>query len=211
MAKIDKQIIIDSIAFSFKEGKKRNDILPKIVKKFKISSRTFDRLAIIAKKQNEGAIKKNNNNVGRPTKFNQETCDKILDLISTTNRGLASICKELNITCSTVFKWITDNKEFSDNYARAREAQADFLADEILEISEHTKEDQTPFTGINVIQRDKLRIDTRKWIASKLKPKKYGDKLDLTSGGDKLPDKPNFVIQCLNSDIPIIESTSENE
>lgn len=93
----------------------------------------------------------------------------------------------------TVLNWLSEGdsedgreefKDFLRQYTRAREAQADVLADEIIEIAEHSEEDHTAFTGINVIQRDKLRIEARKWIASKLKPKKYGDKIDMSHAGE---------------------------
>lgn len=74
---------------------------------------------------------------------------------------------------------------------RAREAQADTLADELLDISDdarndwmkrnHGDDDPGWVANGEHIQRSRLRVDTRKWIASKLKPKKYGDKLELAS------------------------------
>lgn len=132
--------------------------------------------------------------MGNTTTFTQEIADKICEEIATSSKSLRTICKGKDMPAvRTVLSWLsegdkTDAKEefrrFLHQYTRAREQQADFLAEEMLEISEHTEEDHTAFTGINVIQRDKLRIETRKWIASKLKPKKYGDRLDLNHAGD---------------------------
>lgn len=79
-------------------------------------------------------------------------------------------------TRSTVHKWLAENKLFSDQYARAKDNQADTLADEIMFIADNAED----------VQKARLQVDTRKWIASKLKPKKYGDKLDMTTGGQKL-------------------------
>jgi hypothetical protein len=130
---------------------------------------------------------------GRPSIFSEDIANKICGEIATSSKSLKTICSEEGMpSVRTVLSWLSDGdkeeakpelREFLHQYARAREAQADFLADEIIEISEHTAEDHTAFTGINVIQRDRLRIDARKWVASKLKPKKYGDKLDLNSEG----------------------------
>jgi hypothetical protein len=130
---------------------------------------------------------------GRPSIFTEEIAAKICEEIATSSKSLKTICSAEDMpSVRTVLSWLSDAdkeepkpelREFLHQYARAREAQADFLADEIIEISEHTEEDHTAFTGINVIQRDKLRIEARKWVASKLKPKKYGDKLDLNSEG----------------------------
>lgn len=133
------------------------------------------------------------NKTGRPTIFTEEVADKICSEIATSNKGLKTICSGPGMpSVRTVLSWLSDGdkedgkpelKQFLHNYVRAREAQADFLADEIIEIAEHTEEDHTAFTGQNVVQRDKLRIEARKWVASKLKPKKYGDKLDLNHEG----------------------------
>lgn len=80
--------------------------------------------------------------------------------------------------------WLDGSRpEFSEQYARAREAQADKLAEEALTIADdgrndtYTDADGNVKTDSEVIQRSKLRVDTRKWLASKMAPKKYGDKV----------------------------------
>ena len=90
---------------------------------------------------------------------------------------------------SVVYSWIAEKRaDFPDRYARAREAQAFHLADELLDIADAADEDWTVdaagHTRVNHehIQRSKLRVDTRKWMLSKLLPKVYGDKLQV--GGD---------------------------
>lgn len=94
---------------------------------------------------------------------------------------------------STVFQWFAKHPEFAEQYARAKDAQADTLADEILEIADDARNDWMEIHGENDagwkangehIQRSRVRIDTRKWIASKLKPKKYADRIDTTLSGD---------------------------
>lgn len=72
---------------------------------------------------------------------------------------------------STFFLWLYKHPEFSDLYANAKAALQESQTEEMLEIAD----DATPDT----VHLAKLRIDTRKWLASKLKPKKYGDKLDI--------------------------------
>ena len=86
-----------------------------------------------------------------------------------------------------------DKKEFLERYTCAREAQADLLADQIINIADDHKDDTiiNPSTGapqMNAewVARCKLQIDARKWKASKLAPKKYGDKVDVTTGGEKI-------------------------
>jgi|WetSurMetagenome_2_1015567.scaffolds.fasta_scaffold752801_2 hypothetical protein len=86
-------------------------------------------------------------------------------------------------TRRTFYKWLVD-KDKVERYARAAEIRADFIFEEMFEIADHTSEDHTPFTGSNVVQRDRLRIDTRKWALSKMNPKKYGDKTAVEHSGE---------------------------
>lgn len=91
---------------------------------------------------------------------------------------------------STVFVWLSEDKAFSEQYARAREAQADALFDDILTIADDGRNDwmeRKNADGENIgwqengeaLRRSQLRVDARKWMAGKLRPKKYGDKLAL--------------------------------
>lgn len=130
--------------------------------------------------------------MGRLSEFNQETADAICERIAD-GESLRSICRDDAMPVSSaVFKWLTQNKEFAEQYTRAREAQADALFDEILTISDdglndtYTDQDGNVRTNQDVIARSRLRVDARKWMAGKLRPKKYGDKLELS--GD--PDRP---------------------
>lgn len=90
---------------------------------------------------------------------------------------------------STVFKWLAGNKGFADQYARAREVQAETMAEDILSIADDGSNDTYkddeghPRTDQDVIARSRLRVDARKWLASKLLPKKYGDKVELGGPG----------------------------
>lgn len=80
----------------------------------------------------------------------------------------------------SIYNWLQDDATFFQNYTHAREAQADYYADEIATIAD-TETDPN---------KARVRIDARKWAAGKLKPKVYGDKLDITGSLDiKLPDE----------------------
>lgn len=136
--------------------------------------------------------------MGRPEKYTEELVEKVLNQISTTTKGLKTICHGDGMPClATVMKWVSENTHgFTERYARAKEAQADMMADEMLDIADDTTGDVIMIrTGDGelveaenreFINRSRLRVDTRKWIASKLKPKKYGDRMALT-GGDGGP------------------------
>lgn len=128
--------------------------------------------------------------MGRPSDYTQELADYICAEIAE-GRSLRSILREDEgmPAMSSVFKWLRLHPEFAEQYARAREAQADALADELLEIADDGRNDWMELRGEDgqprgwkengeAIQRSRLRVDTRKWIASKLKPKKYGDKIE---------------------------------
>ena len=82
---------------------------------------------------------------------------------------------------STVYEWLLRYPLFAEQYARAREEQADTNADEILDIAdeyppEYTDEKGRTSLDLTYIQWQKNRIEARKWTAAKLKPRKYGDR-----------------------------------
>lgn len=136
--------------------------------------------------------------MARPELYTPEIGNEICTLISTSNKSLRTICKELKISVSSVLLWLSTDKhpEFKEQYARAKEEQADFLAEEMIEIADDSSKDNMTITGpdgkLKVVEdrewtnRSRLRVDTRKWIASKLKPKKYGDKIDVTTQGQAI-------------------------
>jgi hypothetical protein len=111
--------------------------------------------------------------------------------------GIRKICKDKDMPSpSTVYLWLLDPKHevFSEQYALARNAQAEHLFEELLEIADHSA---GVIQGVDRsdgarVQAEKLRVDTRKWYLSKVVPKKYGDKLDLTSGGKEI--KGNTIV-----------------
>uniref|UniRef100_A0A6M3JTF1 Terminase n=1 Tax=viral metagenome TaxID=1070528 RepID=A0A6M3JTF1_9ZZZZ len=106
--------------------------------------------------------------------FNQTTADNILARIANGD-SLDKICKEPDFPSKqTIFKWRRENEEFGNDYARAREDQADTYADKILDIIDNEPDSN----------RARVKVDAVKWIASKLKPKIYSDyarrDIDLT-------------------------------
>lgn len=131
---------------------------------------------------------------GRPTKYSKQLGDLICKRLSS-GESLRNICltKELP-SAVTVHRWVLEGKheQFYKQYARAREIQAENMFDEILDIADNGTQDTKfikgePREDTEWTNRSKLRVDSRKWYLSKVLPKKFGDKLDLTSGGEKLP------------------------
>jgi hypothetical protein len=108
--------------------------------------------------------------MGRPCLYNQETVDAICWRIAE-GESLRQVCAGDDMPGRrTVMEWLEARPEFQAQYARAHERQAEHLAAEIIEIAD-TEPDP---------HKAKVRVDARKWAASKLLPRKYGDRVELT-------------------------------
>lgn len=141
---------------------------------------------------------------GRPSSYTQEVADEICERISK-GESLRSICSDEEGGWlpgeTTVRRWLSGDEEwnrlFRRQYAVAREAQAETIFDEILEIADDARNDWMQRRGEHDagwvengehVQRSRIRIDARKWMAGKLAPKKYGDRiLNEHSGPDGGP------------------------
>lgn len=124
----------------------------------------------------------------RPSKYKNKA-DICALVLSGMRGGLSTFkaCEAAGVPHSTFLLWMKDDAELANSYARAREDLIERIANEVIELSDADvglqpdgKKDWA------AVQKHKLQVDTRKWLLSKLAPKKYGDKLELT--GD--PDRP---------------------
>lgn len=121
---------------------------------------------------------------GRPTIYTPKLAKEICDTIACSSRGIKRLCSEREHwpNPDTIYTWVTNRKDFSEQYAQAKRHQIEVIIDEILDIADDTSndnvvnEDGKIVTDHEHINRSRLRIDTRKWIAAKLAPKVYGDK-----------------------------------
>lgn len=112
---------------------------------------------------------------GRPSDFTPEIANAICEALIE-GKSLRAICKTDGMpSASTVCRWLGQNEAFREQYAHARDAQADTLADETLSIADDAGLDP---------QDKRVRIDTRKWLAGKLKPKRYGDAVQMKHTGE---------------------------
>ena len=114
-------------------------------------------------------------------RFSQEIFDEICVRIAE-GESLRKICKDDKMpSLVAVWKWLNNSEELVKQYTRAREEQAETFVDEILDIADDNKDDTylddngKLIINQEVIARSRLRVDSRKWIASKLKPKRFGD------------------------------------
>lgn len=137
--------------------------------------------------------------VGRPTIFSQDLADTICLLISEgcSVREIGEMAGLPGTT--TIFRWLVSKPLFREQYALAKEAGAEVLADELIAIADDGSNDYMLRTGRDGseawvlngehVQRSKLRVDTRKWVLAKLLPKKYGDRVAIEDAvPDDLPD-----------------------
>ena len=129
---------------------------------------------------------------GRPSIYTPELASEIIRRMCE-GESLRVICRDDDMPArSTVCLWIAENREgFSDQYAIGQMAQAHYWVEEIIEIADDGRNDtyeteEGERVNTEVIQRSRLRVDTRKWYASKLLPKLFGERLALT-GGDGGP------------------------
>ena len=141
-----------------------------------------------AKPQAQDTTAPEKNPVGAPTTYTRHMASIICIRIAE-GESLREIVKDTGMPDrSTVYDWLLRHPEFADQYARAREEQADTLADEIIAIADEQPEiivvtDKKTGAVIEhkldgaFLQWQKNRIEARKWTAMKLKPKKYGDRV----------------------------------
>lgn len=143
--------------------------------------------------------------------YTKDIADKICSGLAD-GKSLRAVCEQAGMPAeSTVRAWALDDVEgFAAQYARAREIGYDRLGDELLEIAD------TPQVGIktktnekgeiettegDMIEHRRLQVDSRKWMLSKMLPKKYGDKTTL-SGDPDAPLLTNLTVQFVQSDKP---------
>jgi len=126
--------------------------------------------------------------VGRPTTFSKEIAETICARMAE-GESLRAICRDHYMPHrSSVYQWLRKNAAFADLYTQARELLVEHWGDELLEISDDGTTDYVIKKGRNGteyeavdqehIQRSRLRVDTRKWLMSKLAPRKYGDRVE---------------------------------
>jgi len=124
--------------------------------------------------------------------YSVETLDEICKIIETSDKGLSTILQRDDFpSVSEFMRWLQyDSKpEVREYYARAKRIQMELFGDQIIQIADDSSND-TIITENGVVEnhefvnRSKLRIDTRKWLMSKLAPKKYGDKIQTEHSGE---------------------------
>lgn len=157
-----------------------------------------------------GAVVAGSRPIGRPSSFSADVGRKLCAELAR-GRSLRAICREEEWAphVATVHRWLLDAVEaeasaplrsFRDQYAHARDLQADYLVDEALEIADDgTGDFRRTAKGHRLdhdhVSRSKLRVDTRRWMASILAPKRYGDRLKVSGDPEAPLSQPQVVVR----------------
>lgn len=121
--------------------------------------------------------------LGRPSIYTEELGKRICDLVATHSWGLNKLCDQFDWMPdkTTINEWRWSNDAFSIQYTKAKIAQSELMAEDCIDIADDTSNDTTRnkngdlVCNTEFVNRSRLRVDTRKWIAAKLLPKIYGD------------------------------------
>lgn len=132
---------------------------------------------------------------GGQTLYTRQIADRICQQLSE-GMTLNQICRQPGMPARpTVLLWVREDRDgFADRYAQAREMLYDHWADEAIDISDdgtndfmerQSRDGESKFVyNREHVDRSKLRVDTRKWMLTKLKPERYGDKIEQTHKAD---------------------------
>lgn len=111
---------------------------------------------------------------GRHSEYTDNLAQIVCDVIAS-GEPLSVAAEIIGYSPGTIYEWLGKYKDFSDKYALARETQADTLADQIVKLADN--EQIAP-------DARRIRVEARKWVAAKLKPKRYGDKVTLAGDAE---------------------------
>lgn len=140
---------------------------------------------------------------GRPSEYTKEMGSKICAELAQ-GKSLRKVCLPDEMPAiATIFNWFRAYPEFLAQYARAKEESTEAMNEMILDLGDEAIElAQTtdPKASGAVVQAVKLKADNLKWVMSKMKPKKYGDKIDMTTNGKDLP-TPIYGGQSINKKV----------
>jgi hypothetical protein len=148
--------------------------------------------------------------------YSQEDKDNIFNTICEQlqkGRSLRSVIKDEGMPdLSTFYVWLKEDEEKSKHYAYATEARAEMIFEDILKIADDNSSDEVlnedgiPIVNHDVINRARLKIDARKWMLSKMIPKKYGERLQHANDPENpLPNTPTSI------QVEIVKPNEERE
>ena len=115
--------------------------------------------------------------------------------------SLRESCRTLDLPIGSFLRWVTEDKALAELYAAAREALIAKMADEVISIADAPVGSlDNGATDSGAVAKQKLQVDARKWILSKIAHKQYGDKIENTLvGADGGPVKTNLTIEFVDA------------
>lgn len=122
---------------------------------------------------------------GRPTIYTEELAQLICERVASCTTGLSILCKTYDDLPSpdTIYQWRHKNKDFSERYLKARRCQSHFLAEQVKDIAEETRdyiyEDEKGARKIDagIVALQKFRMNANTWLASRIDPENYGERV----------------------------------
>lgn len=147
--------------------------------------------------------------LGRPSSYTDDQGAFICAWVAQ-GRSLAAWCRQSGIPMETVYRWLRARADFREMYAQAHEDRADTLADEAQAIADQAA-DQPSIEGVAAA---KLRVETRKWIAAKLRPGKWGERQQIEHTGGVsirigIPQKPTPAAEVIDMNSDSLQLTAE--
>lgn len=142
--------------------------------------------------------------MGRPSEYTEELGEEIA-LRLAMGLSLRKICAADDMPCHrTVLRWaIKIGHPFSHQYVRGRQIQADTMADDIIEISDEAVDHNTAAAA-------KVRVDARKWVASKLNPKRYADNVSTDDPVEPVKSDPEISATTKEEALKLLELKRKN-
>tara|TARA_B100000795_G_scaffold165404_1_gene124440 strand:+ start:1292 stop:1756 length:465 start_codon:yes stop_codon:yes gene_type:complete len=124
--------------------------------------------------------------MARPSLYTQKKADQVLARLAC-GESMRSVSRDKAMpSMTTLFKWLRENVEFTKQYGEAKREAADALFEDIIDIVDNESKESTMVDGIpsqvassSSVAHARLRVDARKWVAGKLAPRKYGDKVEI--------------------------------
>ena len=140
------------------------------------------------------ALTEKHKDLGRPSGYTEAIADEICERL-VRGESLESITRDAHMPhVATIYRWLQKYEDFCEMYTRAREDQADTLADQIIAIADQHPDTITVLDSNGEVVETKVdsaliawqknRIEARKWTAAKLKPRKYGERTTLTGDAE---------------------------
>lgn len=113
------------------------------------------------------------------SKFSQTKADEVIRLVGEEGVSLRKACKTAGVPRKTFSGWLDGRPELQERYQVARDLMLDVLADEIVDLADEADAKVDGRVDAAFVQAQRLKVDARKWVLSKLRPETYGDRLKL--------------------------------